>query len=232
MTKASCTFSNFSSNSARSVTRVLDDCGSRKAQTLEVRFEIHYLSTGIPVHTTAGHSQQVNFTHKFLLAILILYAGSCDFIKVTRRKVEYRDRKYLLFSIKFLVQIMTTDAGLSTRYVSDDKIVNTTGSTYSFHHSTSFTTEEMDAVREAKNILLTKHEMRPDQISIRELIIVTMNCKLRPDTAADKYKKWLELIDTGMGVKSFDMVWSEIGGCGAKSVLMARTLLVTGWYQY
>ena len=76
----------------------------------------------------------------------------------------------------------------------------------------------MDAVREAKNILLTKYEMRPDQISIRELIIVTMNCKLRPDTAADKYKKWLELIDTGMGVKSFDMVWSEIGVDGKNLV--------------
>ena len=114
---------------------------------------------------------------------------------------------------------MTTDAGLSTRCVLlDDKIVNTAGSTSSFHHSPSFTREEMDAVREAKNILLTKYEMRPDQISIRELIIVTMNCKLRPDTAADKYKKWLELIDTGMGVKSFDMVWSEIGVDGKNLV--------------
>ena len=126
---------------------------------------------------------------------------------------------------------MTTDARLSIRYVSDDKIVNTTGGTYSFHHSTSFTTEEMDAVREAKNILLTKHEMRPDQISIRELIIVTMNCKLRPDTAADKYKKWLELIDTGMGVKSFDMVWSEVGVDGKNLVGHRLVPILTRTYS-
>ena len=45
-----------------------------------------------------------------------------------------------------------------------------------------------------------------------------MNCKLRPDTSADKYKRWLDLIDTGMGVSSFDMVWDDIGISGENLV--------------
>ena len=45
-----------------------------------------------------------------------------------------------------------------------------------------------------------------------------MNCKLRPDTSADKYKRWLDLIDTGMGVTSFDSAWEEIGQSGENLV--------------
>ena len=132
--------------------------------------------------------------------------------RVARYRMDKQMEKRCPEKMESSVPIMAIDAELSAgKALFDDKIVNKAGSTSTSLPSQSFTTEELDAVREAKKILLTKHKMRPDQISIRELIIVTMNCKLRPDTAADKYKKWLELIDTGMGVKSFDMVWSEIG---------------------
>ena len=77
-----------------------------------------------------------------------------------------------------------------------------------------FTQEELEAFRDTKNLLMTTHSMPAEKISMRELIIVTMNCKLRPDTAASKYKNWLDLIDTGMGVSNFDMVWEEIGKSG------------------
>ena len=107
---------------------------------------------------------------------------------------------------------MTADSEISTAdVILNDEIVDKAAKKSASIDTSLFTTVEVDAVREAKRILLTEHKMRPDQISIRELVITTMNCKLRPDTAADKYKKWLELIDAGMGLKSFDMVWNEIG---------------------
>jgi hypothetical protein len=76
-----------------------------------------------------------------------------------------------------------------------------------------FTDEELNAIRETKSLLLTKHMMPPEKISMRELIIATMNSKLRSEIAADKYKRWLHLIDTGMGV-NFNMIWEEIGMSG------------------
>ena len=100
----------------------------------------------------------------------------------------------------------------------DDKIVDPTEDSSISSDSPDFTAEEIDAFRATKNLLLTKHNMSEDKISIRTLIIVTMNCKLRPDTSADKYKRWLDLIDTGMGVTSFDSAWEEIGQSGENLV--------------
>lgn len=77
-----------------------------------------------------------------------------------------------------------------------------------------FSQEELEAFRDTKNLLMITHGMPAEKISMRELIIVTMNCKLRPKNAALKYKTWLDLIDTGMGVSNFNMVWEEIGKCG------------------
>lgn len=77
-----------------------------------------------------------------------------------------------------------------------------------------FTDEEVAAFRATKALLIEKHKMPENLISTRELIIITMNCKLRPETAADKYKRWLDCISTGMGVTSFDMAWEEIGRSG------------------
>jgi hypothetical protein len=72
-----------------------------------------------------------------------------------------------------------------------------------------FTDEELNAIRETKSLLLTKHMMPPEKISMRELIIATMNSKLRSEIAADKYKRWLHLIDTGMGV-NFNMIGRKL----------------------
>jgi hypothetical protein len=77
-----------------------------------------------------------------------------------------------------------------------------------------FTEEELGAFRATKALLISEHKMPENLISTRELIIITMNCKLRPVTAAEKYKRWLECISTGMGVTSFDSAWEEIGRTG------------------
>lgn len=77
-----------------------------------------------------------------------------------------------------------------------------------------FTEEEVGAFKATKALLISEHKMPENLISTRELIIITMNCKLRPVTAAEKYKRWLECISTGMGVTSFESAWDEIGRAG------------------
>jgi hypothetical protein len=77
-----------------------------------------------------------------------------------------------------------------------------------------FTEEELSAFRATKALLISEHKMPENLISTRELIIVTMNCKLRPVTAAEKYKRWLDCMSKGMGVTSFDSAWEEIGRSG------------------
>jgi hypothetical protein len=77
-----------------------------------------------------------------------------------------------------------------------------------------FTDEELSAFRATKALLINEHKMPENLISTRELIIITMNCKLRPVTAAEKYKRWLDCISTGMGVTSFQSAWEEIGRSG------------------
>ena len=77
-----------------------------------------------------------------------------------------------------------------------------------------FADDEVAAFRATKALLLTEHEIPVEKISIRELIITTMTCKLKSDTAAEKYKRWLDLIDSGMGITSFDVVWEAVGKSG------------------
>jgi hypothetical protein len=77
-----------------------------------------------------------------------------------------------------------------------------------------FTDDEVAAFRTTKALLLAEHEIPVEKISIRELIITTMNCKLKSDTAAEKYKRWLNLINDGMNITSFDVVWEEVGRLG------------------
>ena len=81
-----------------------------------------------------------------------------------------------------------------------------------------FTKEEGDAMRATKQLLLTKFKLTEDKISNLVLAITTMNCKCQPATAAEKYAKWLKLIDDGMGIKTYDEVLNEVGFKGEKLV--------------
>jgi hypothetical protein len=54
----------------------------------------------------------------------------------------------------------------------------------------TFTEEEIRAARQTKKILRAKID--GDKLSDREIIVATMNCKLRSEIAARKYEKWLE----------------------------------------
>ena len=65
-----------------------------------------------------------------------------------------------------------------------------------------FTEEETTAYRETNKLLL-ESGFPPDKIAPRELFLVVMNCKLRPESAAEKYKKWLEAM-SDYGINSFD----------------------------
>ena len=82
----------------------------------------------------------------------------------------------------------------------------------------AFTDDEVDAMRVTKHLLLTKFKLPEDKISNIIVAITTMNCECKPETAAERYTKWLKLIDDGMGIKDFDDVLNEVGFKGEKLV--------------
>ena len=82
----------------------------------------------------------------------------------------------------------------------------------------AFTAEENDAMRATKLLLLTKLKLPEEKISSHILAVTTMNCKCQPAVAAEKYAKWLKLVDEGMGIKSFGEVLDEVGLKGEKLV--------------
>ena len=84
--------------------------------------------------------------------------------------------------------------------------------------SMAFTEEEVDAMRVTKNLLLTKFKLTEDKISNIVVAITTMNCECKPETAAERYAKWLKLVDDGMGIKNFDDVLNEVGFKGEKLI--------------
>ena len=73
----------------------------------------------------------------------------------------------------------------------------------------SFTDEEISAVQETKRLLIEKYKLQPNKLSKQELFIVTINSKLRPETAAKKYAKWLEALEI-FGILSFDEIWKDL----------------------
>ena len=73
-----------------------------------------------------------------------------------------------------------------------------------------FTAEELNAYRETKKVLLSKG-MPIEKISKRELFLSVMNCKLRSETAAEKYTKWLKSMEEGFGIQGFDELFALVG---------------------
>jgi hypothetical protein len=82
----------------------------------------------------------------------------------------------------------------------------------------AFTEDEADAMRVTKHLLLTKFKLTEDKISNLVVAITTMNCQCKPETAAERYAKWLKLVDDGMGIKNFDDVLNEVGFKGEKLI--------------
>ena len=82
----------------------------------------------------------------------------------------------------------------------------------------AFTAEEIEAMRATKHLLLTKFKLTEEKISSHVLAVTTMNCKCQPEVAAEKYSKWLRLIDEGMGIKTFGEVLDEVGLKGEKLI--------------
>ena len=82
----------------------------------------------------------------------------------------------------------------------------------------AFTKDEVDAMRATKHLLLTKFKLTEDKISNIIVAITTMNCECKPETAAERYTKWLKLIDDGLGIKNFDDVLDEVGFKGEKLI--------------
>ena len=73
-------------------------------------------------------------------------------------------------------------------------------------------------MRVTKNLLLTKFKLTEDKISNIVVAITTMNCECKPETTAERYAKWLKLVDDGMGIKNFDDVLNEVVFKGEKLV--------------
>lgn len=100
-----------------------------------------------------------------------------------------------------MADVAEVEVAIGEIILEDDKMITEDGSSNS-SDSLTFTTEEIEAVKATKALLMSKYNLTLEQISVRELLIVTMNSKLRPETAAEKYKRWLELIDTGNNINS------------------------------
>ena len=68
-----------------------------------------------------------------------------------------------------------------------------------------FSERELDSIESIKKSLL---EQSID-VSERELILCTMNCKLDTQKATEKYIKWLESIKL-FGFNSFSDIWTDL----------------------
>jgi hypothetical protein len=75
-----------------------------------------------------------------------------------------------------------------------------------------WTAEEIAAIKQTKKRLLDGG-VPPGKISAMELTLCVMNCKLRPEKAAEKYKNWLASLEV-FGIHGMEDVW---GGLGAKA---------------
>mmetsp|Transcript_3065 Transcript_3065/g.3238 ORF Transcript_3065/g.3238 Transcript_3065/m.3238 type:complete len:272 (+) Transcript_3065:75-890(+) len=71
-----------------------------------------------------------------------------------------------------------------------------------------FTEQEITAITDAQKLLVSEG-FPSELISIPELALVTMNCKLQIGPAVLKYKRWLSSLEA-FGIRNFDEIWDEI----------------------
>mmetsp|Transcript_2892 Transcript_2892/g.3053 ORF Transcript_2892/g.3053 Transcript_2892/m.3053 type:complete len:274 (-) Transcript_2892:35-856(-) len=75
-----------------------------------------------------------------------------------------------------------------------------------------YTANEKVAIKAVREKLLS--ECFPvEKISIQELALVTMICKLKLDVSVQKYKAWVNALEA-FGIETFDEVWSEVHSDG------------------
>lgn len=93
-----------------------------------------------------------------------------------------------------------------------------------------FTEEEINAFVKTKALLL-EQGLSLDKISQRDLLITVMNCKLRPESAAEKYKKWLDAMSV-FDINSFTDVWENLPleGDGSRGDWPIINFMVGGVY--
>ena len=68
--------------------------------------------------------------------------------------------------------------------------------------------DEVQCMRATKAVLV-REGLEAAAISDMELAICCMLCKPRPESAATKYRRWLDTLKT-FGLASFDEAWGEV----------------------
>lgn len=74
--------------------------------------------------------------------------------------------------------------------------------------SSEITEEELRAIASARDALLADG-LPIEKISIPELALTTINCKLKVNNAVKKYKIWMEQLEQ-FGIKTFDDIWIDV----------------------
>lgn len=72
-------------------------------------------------------------------------------------------------------------------------------------------------MQDTKDLLVSptgKYKYENSKISLRELVLVVMNCKLRPESAAEKYDLWLKAMKDCCGIDGFDECWGDVNRDG------------------
>lgn len=72
----------------------------------------------------------------------------------------------------------------------------------------AFTEAEIKAFHDTRDLLLSKGFQKED-LEQRTLFLTVINCKLRPETAAEKYKKLLENLKL-FNITSFSQIWEGL----------------------
>ncbi len=127
-------------------------------------------------------------------------------------------------------QLIPIDGGVSTAM---EEIGSAMADAVPVDHP--WTAEEIAAYKATKELLLTRGIVG-DKISTRDLFITVVNCKLRPEKAADKYIALLEILQRDFGFTGFEEVWRDIGMTGDGSDEAWRSLIpemaYAAWYGF
>ena len=73
-----------------------------------------------------------------------------------------------------------------------------------------FTAEELACFRETKALLIKSKGFDASTLDPRAIVLTAINCKLRADTACEKYSK-LSVAMKEFGIESFHEVWKDVG---------------------
>jgi hypothetical protein len=80
--------------------------------------------------------------------------------------------------------------------------------------TSEWTPEEVESARQTKKLLQASKEFDQRFLSDREIFLTTVNCKFRPEKAAEKMIKWTNEMKSSFGINSFADVYAGIGPNG------------------